>query len=95
MQQHILYKHETNKTWKCSQCDFAHNLKKGLDGHMRSVHADESSLKVCHICGYKTTTNQNMRVHIEAKHEKIRNYSCTHCDVTFYGKYQMNQHIRG
>ena len=27
LRQHIMYKHETNKPWKCDKCDFSHAIK--------------------------------------------------------------------
>jgi len=94
LKQHIMYKHETAKPWKCDLCDFSHSLKKGLDGHKRACHTDESNLKVCHICGYKAATNQTMRMHIEAKHEKKRDFACNVCDAKFYRKFKLDLHVR-
>ena len=48
-----MYKHETNKPWKCSKCDFSHAIKSGLDQHERYFHPSENGLKVCDICGYR------------------------------------------
>ena len=30
LEQHIMYKHESEKPWKCDKCDFAHATKIGL-----------------------------------------------------------------
>ena len=85
---------KSEKPFKCDKCDFAHAYKHGLSSHIKSVHADQSSLKLCHICNFKTASNQNLKIHIEAKHEKIRNFSCPHCDLKFYAKASMAGHIR-
>ena len=90
-----MYKHETNKPWKCDQCDFAHSLKQGLDGHKRVSHPDDSKMKVCHICGYKAVTNQNLKTHVEATHENKRNYSCNVCDAKFYKSFSLRNHVKG
>ena len=95
LQQHISYKHETSKPWKCDLCDFAHSLKQGLDGHKRIAHPDKTKMKVCHICGYKAVTNQNLKTHVEAKHENIRNYSCNVCEAKFYNAVQLRNHVKG
>lgn len=94
VQQHIMYKHETKKPWKCDQCDYAHALQKGLQEHVRNCHPKESDLKVCHICGYKTTLNHNLKEHIERTHEKKRRFTCNLCDAHFYRKNVMERHVR-
>merc|ERR1712045_628490 len=94
VQQHIMYKHETKKPWKCDQCDYAHALQKGLQEHVRNCHPKESDLKVCHICGYKTTINHNLKEHIERTHEKKRRFTCNLCDAHFYRKSVMERHVR-
>ena len=76
VQQHIMYKHEKKKPWKCDQCEYAHALQTGLQEHVRNCHPKESDLKVCHICGYKTTLNHNLKEHIERTHEKKRRFTC-------------------
>lgn len=94
VQQHIMYKHETKKPWKCDQCNYAHALQKGLQEHVRNCHPKESDLKVCHICGYKTTLNHNLKEHIERTHEKKRRFTCNLCDAHFYRKNVMERHVR-
>ena len=91
---HILYKHTVDKPFKCTECDFAHAMARGLKGHMRSAHANEEDLKICHICFYKASSNQNLKKHIEAKHEKVKNFECPQCDHKFYAKATMVRHIQ-
>ena len=53
-------------------------------------------MKVCHICGHKAVTNQEIRKHIEATHEKRRDFACNVCeDTKFYSKRQLSLHVRG
>ena len=53
-------------------------------------------MKVCHICGHKAVTNQEIRKHIEATHEKKRDFACNVCeDTKFYSKRQLSLHVRG
>ena len=50
----------------------------------------------CDICGHKAKGRQDLRRHIEAKHEKLRNYACNVCeDTKFYSKWQLKMHTRG
>lgn len=91
---HILYKHTVDKPFKCTECDFAHAMARGLKGHMRSAHAKEEDLKICHICFYKASSNGNLKKHIEAKHEKVKNFECPQCDHKFHAKATMVRHIQ-
>ena len=94
--QHILYRHETNKPWKCHLCDFTHAVKHGLQGHIRTTHKKESDIKeVCHLCGWKTHSKNNLRVHIRCKHENIKRFSCNVCDHQFYHNKDLKVHVRG
>ena len=53
-------------------------------------------MKVCHICGHKAVTNQEIRKHVEATHEKKRDFACNVCeDAKFYSKRQLSLHVRG
>ena len=53
-------------------------------------------MQVCDICGHKTVGKQSMRRHIEATHEKKRDYACNICeDAKFYSKSQLSLHVRG
>ena len=95
LDQHISYKHATNKPWKCDECDFAHAAKYGLTGHKAAVHPKMSDLKLCHICDYKAVTNQNLKNHIEAIHEKNKIYPCKYCNEVKTSKNSLRGHITG
>ena len=75
LKQHIIYKHTTEKPFKCEKCDFAHALPKGLRSHMNTVHPDKKALKMCHICSYKCILSSSLRIHIESVHDKVHPYT--------------------
>ena len=91
-----MYKHETNKPWKCDQCDFSHAAKQGLKAHVEIAHNKEAITdKVCHLCGWKTHNKENLKVHIKVQHENIKRYSCNVCDAQFYHNGKLKRHVRG
>ena len=95
LEQHIKYKHESNKPWKCDQCDYSHALRSGLKAHIRYSHPVEKDLKVCHICGFTSASASIVKIHIQGKHEKKRRFSCRQCDLKFLTNSSMKKHIRG
>ena len=94
LSQHLTYKHATVKPWKCDECHFAHATKRGLNQHKNTTHAKESRLKMCHLCTFKSLTVKALQYHIEAKHEKIKRFSCDQCDRKFYFEHQMKRHVK-
>ena len=61
LKQHILYKHETNKPWKCVKCDYSHATRGGLRAHVRYMHASENDMKMCHICGFSSANKSTVK----------------------------------
>jgi len=94
LRQHIMYKHETNKPWKCDKCDFSHAIKSGLDQHKGYYHPTENGLKVCDICGYSTPQLSNLKDHMGSVHAKKKNFTCNVCEKQFYAKRKMEKHIK-
>ena len=92
LEQHILFKHTTEKPFKCDKCDFSHASKMGLTGHVRACHSEQSN-HVCHLCGFTTYSARPLKVHIESKHEKKKNFFCTQCDASFYYKVKFQEHV--
>ena len=95
LSQHILFKHEEYKPFKCEECDYSHASKHGLWLHFASHHRKESELPVCHLCGQKFKSNFNLRVHVESVHENKKNYSCDQCGAEFYFKRKFKWHMKG
>ena len=89
-----MYKHETNKPWKCDKCDFSHAIKSGLDQHKGYYHPTENGLKVCDICGYSTPQLSNLKDHMGSVHAKKKNFTCNVCEKQFYAKRKMEKHIK-
>ena len=53
------------------------------------THPDESQLKMCHLCTFKTLKDKALFYHIEVKHEKKTRFNCDRCDRQFYFEHQM------
>ena len=94
LHQHILRKHETNKAWKCDECDWSHASPQALKVHKYHKHPNKDSFKVCQICGYKSVSNNSLKLHIKAVHEKIYEHTCNTCQKQFFSKTLLNRHIR-
>ena len=90
-----MYKHETEKPWKCDECDYVHASKHALLCHKRIVHPKIGDLKLCHICDYKTVTNQNLNHHIELKHGTNTKYPCNICNEIQSTQRYLVRHIKG
>ena len=58
------------------------------------THPDESQLKMCHLCTFKTLKDKALFYHIEVKHEKKTRFNCPSCDRQFYFEHQMKRHIK-
>ena len=93
MQQHILYKHATNKPWKCDQCEYAHASKHGLASHIKHSHGSESNTHVCHICGYRAKSKSRVNEHFRVVHEKIK-FKCNVCEKEYTGKNKLKLHVK-
>jgi len=93
LQQHILYKHETNKPYRCDQCNFAHASEKGLYAHIKHNHKSENEWHVCHICGYRAKSKSNVNEHFRGVHEKIK-FKCNICEKEYTGKKDLKLHVK-
>jgi hypothetical protein len=49
--------------------------------------------KQCPICDKVFTTATKCKYHIEAVHQKIKRFSCEHCEMKFYHIKQLRNHI--
>ena len=45
-------------------------------------------------CGTSFASKGNLKQHVEAIHEKRRDFACTVCDAKFYFKHKMEDHVK-
>ena len=91
--QHILYKHETSKPWKCNLCDFSHASKYGLNAHKKRFHESENNMLSCHICSYAAKLKSNLKSHIRQVHDKMI-VKCDICEKQFSNETTLKEHIK-
>ena len=52
-------------------------------------------MKICQVCGASFVSKGNLKQHMEAIHEKKRDFACNVCDAKFYFKHKMEEHVKG
>ena len=45
-------------------------------------------------CGTSFASKGNLKQHVEAIHEKKRDFACTVCNAKFYFKHKMEDHVK-
>lgn len=60
--------------------------------HLLEVHGHESPTHTCPICGKVYRMFNSYSAHVKF-HRRIRKYTCTICDKSFYTKYLLNVHL--
>ncbi|KAH9506763.1 uncharacterized protein LOC124500244 [Dermatophagoides farinae] len=84
-------KYSTDKPYKCNQCDFSSQTKKGVYKH-RAIHSDKRPHK-CSQCDYTTRRKDNLNAHIRT-HSTILPFKCSQCDFATRWKSYLKQHNR-
>ena len=67
---HTKSAHANLRDVKCEQCDYTTSHKHNLDAHVKNVHKGIKKEHECSICGHKCATNDLLRRHFDAKHNK-------------------------
>jgi len=79
-------KHEQNELCQCDLCGKEFNNRKKLSSHVYNVHTgrgeDEEQRVKCTFC-QKMYRKCNIKQHIKAVHDKIRDYICEECGMNF------------
>ena len=92
LEAHTLRKHDQNDWCQCDHCgkEFYNRLK--LSSHVYNVHTGrEADEEQCNIC-QKMYRKCNLKQHIKAVHEKIRDYICENCGMEFSSKATLDLH---
>ena len=89
---HTMRKHDQNEFCQCDHCgkEFYNRLK--LSSHVYNVHTGREADEVkCDIC-QKMYRKCNLKQHIKAVHDKIRDYVCETCGLDFPSKVTLAMH---
>ena len=91
------------KGFQCSQCFiFFHTITAQID-HEIIEHTDlkkhfiiNKDLKLfkCGVCEEKFTRQGQLVQHVVTLHSKLEPYTCNHCNASFKGKIELNNHLR-
>ena len=68
----------SQQLYKWEECWATFRSKPALTYHTNSKH--EGLCYSCEYCGFKATSQGNLKQHREAIHEGVKRYSCNQCD---------------
>ena len=93
MKQHEYTKHKnTEKRFKCIECDYKSVSKQTLQNHLNGVHLGLRPFK-CKACGQGFTQQSHMNSHYKRVHLALKPHICEFCERGFASKQQMKLHI--
>ena len=82
-------KEDSQRLYKCKDCNTAYGSKTALNNHAKSKHL---GFKLsCNQCEYQTTWQSNLKAHQESKHEGVR-YSCNQCEYKATAQSNLKAH---
>ena len=82
--------HSGEKSYKCSQCDFATELGQALKRHLMT-HSGEKPNK-CNQCQFSSITLSRLKLHIMRIHSGERPYKCNICPSAFTTASNLQDH---
>ena len=84
--------HNTEKAFKCHQCDSEFTRKASLNRHIRAAHAGH--VLTCPLCPAVFSYRNTLEDHKKAAHNQgRRDYSCNLCGVQFAVKAYLSKHM--
>ena len=92
LKRHVAEVHEALKMFTCEYCGYSCLRKCNMNRHIDS-HLNERRYK-CPICDQRFNGKQEIKGHIKAVHDKIRDFTCEVCGKTFARKTTMVYHLK-
>ena len=92
---HVRYKHDEEKPFKCSYCEYAGKNQQDLNGHMK-VHYEDMEYKCTEAnCNYKCRASMTLKKHIMKRHQNLsaNNYACHLCVKRFNRGNNLTKHL--
>ena len=65
-----------------------------MDFHVKLVHEGSIKKHECDKCNKLFNSNNSLKKHIAAIHEKIKDFNCAKCLGKFVSKHSLNTHIK-
>lgn len=90
---HIKCVHREVKFNKCIYCPERFRDHQTKVVHMRDKHNYQFGITECEPCGKKYNSPRSLRNHIRRDHLQARPNQCQHCDMSFFTKTQLRQHV--
>lgn len=92
MKRHVASVHLKIKSLAFDQCTYSTSYKWSLEDHIKVVH-DEFKIK-CPFCEVTSSTQGNMKQHVESVHDKNKTFDCKLCPVKFYARAAIEHHTK-
>ena len=93
LKKHVVSKHGA-KGHICSDCGSAFSTGAKLKNHMAYVHGRNRKMLKCDKCPYASTSKSNLKLHIEAVHERTKAYVCEECGYAGVRRSDLRKHIK-
>lgn len=86
--------HQTEKKFKCIECDISWGYKRSLDDHMKTVHSNMEIEKfLCKHCGREFNTKISYRMHERRMHTHENCIQCETCKNWYLNEKEHQDHV--
>lgn len=79
-----------NKSFNCLECDMSFSHSFYLKKHLSEIHKEDTCLFRCDKCDKLFVTQQNLRLHIEKRHD----ITCKRCLLKLESEEDLEEHLK-